>query len=129
MRPQQWIKNLFLFAALIFSGNLFVLRDVLLTIAGFLFFCLASSGVYLFNDVSDLENDKLHPVKSQRPLPSGKLSVASALTSSALLAGAGLLGGFYLRTEFGFLMLLYLAINVLYSLKLKDVVIIDVMTI
>ncbi len=128
-RPQQWIKNLFLFAALIFSGNLFVLHDVLLTIGGFFFFCLASSGVYLFNDVSDLENDKLHPVKSQRPLPSGKLSARSALTASALLAAAGFTGGLYLRTDFGLLILLYLAINVLYSLKLKDIVILDVMTI
>ena len=129
MRPQQWIKNLFLFAALVFSGNLFDARDVSLTIAGFFFFCLASSGVYLFNDVADLENDKLHPVKSQRPLPSGKLSVGSALSASVVLAAAGFAGGLYLRTGFGLLILLYLVINVLYSFKLKDVVIIDVMTI
>jgi 4-hydroxybenzoate polyprenyltransferase len=129
MRPQQWIKNLFLFAALVFSGNLFVLHDVLLTVAGFFLFCLSSSGVYLFNDVSDLENDKLHPVKSQRPLPSGRLGVGPALGASFILGAAGLFGAYLLRPQFALILLLYLLINAGYSVKLKDIVILDVMTI
>src|ERR1041385_3353539 len=98
MRPQQCIKNLFLFASLCFSDNLFVLRDFLPTVAGFFLFCLSSSGVYLFNDVCDLENDKLHPVKSQRPLPSGRLGVGPALGASFFLGVAGVAGA-YLRSE------------------------------
>jgi 4-hydroxybenzoate polyprenyltransferase len=129
MRPQQWIKNLFLFAALIFSGNLFALHDLLLTLSGFFLFCLSSSGVYLFNDVSDLENDKLHPVKSRRPLPSGKLGVGPALATSFLLGAAGVAGAYLLRPQFALILLLYLVINASYSVKLKNVVILDVMTI
>src|SRR5258708_10679126 len=108
MRPQQWIKNLFLFAALIFSGNLFVTHDILLTLAGFFLFCLSSSGVYLFNDVSDLENDKLHPVKSLRALPSGKLSVRPTLAASFLLGTAGLFGAYLLQPPVALILLLYL---------------------
>ena len=129
MRLQQWIKNLFLFAALVFSGNLFVLHDVVLVVEGFFLFSLASSAVYLFNDISDLENDKLHPVKSLRPLPSGKLRVGPALAGSILLAATGLLGGYLIRPQFSLVLILYLLINLLYSLKLKEIVILDVMTI
>jgi len=129
MRLQQWIKNLFLFAALVFSGNLFVVHDVVLVVEGFLLFSLASSAVYLFNDISDLENDKLHPVKSLRPLPSGKLRVGPALAGSILLAATGLLGGYLIRPQFSLVLILYLLINLLYSLKLKEIVILDVMTI
>jgi len=129
MRPQHWIKNLFLFAALIFSGHLFISHDVGRIFLGFVFFSLASSGVYLFNDVSDLERDRLHPVKSQRPLPSGALSVSAAMTASALLGAASLAGAFFLERGFGVVLLIYVLINVVYSMGLKNVVILDVMTI
>ena len=129
MRLQQWIKNLFLFAALIFSVHLFNLSSLLLTVAGFVLFSLTASGVYIFNDITDLEKDKLHPIKSQRPLPSGKLSGATATIASSFLVGAGLIGAFLLSLGFGTALLLYAVLNVLYSLKLKDVVILDVMTI
>ena len=129
MRLQQWIKNLFLFAALVFSGNLFFAHNVVLVVEGFFLFSLVSSGVYLFNDISDLENDKLHPIKSQRPLPSGKLRVGPALAGSILLAATGLLGGYLIRPQFSLVLIFYLLINVLYSLKLKEIVILDVMTI
>ncbi len=129
MRPQQWIKNFFLFAALVFSGHLFHTPDILLTVAGFFFFSIAASSVYLLNDVIDLERDKLHPTKSLRPLPAGKLSPRTALAASGLLAALGLAGAFSLRTEFGGILTCYVVLNVLYSLRLKDVVILDVMTI
>src|ERR1041385_2530315 len=86
MRLQQWIKNLFLFAAVIFSGRLTHAGDVLSTVIGFFFFCFVTSGVYLLNDITDLENDKLHPIKSQRPLPSGNLRTSTAMASSIVLA-------------------------------------------
>ena len=129
MRLQQWIKNLFLFAALIFAGHLLDSHDVLLAVFGFFCFSFLTSSVYIFNDITDLENDKLHPVKSQRPLPSGKLSVGTGLASSLFLAALGLVAGFLLNEEFGMTLLLYLLINLAYSLKLKNIVILDVMTI
>ncbi len=129
MRLQQWIKNCFLFAALLFSGRLFHGEDVLRVAAGFLFFSLAASGVYIFNDIFDLERDKLHPEKSRRPLPSGLLSISTARTASATLLVIGLAGALLLRMEFLWVVLLYVVINILYTLQLKDVVILDVMTI
>jgi len=129
MRPQQWIKNLFLFAALVFSGNLFNSGDILLVVSGFLIFSCTASGIYLFNDVTDIEKDKLHPTKSLRPLPSGKLSTATATLASTFLIAFGVVAAFFLTISFGITVLLYAVLNVLYSLKLKDVVILDVMTI
>jgi 4-hydroxybenzoate polyprenyltransferase len=129
MRPLQWIKNLFLFAALIFAIHLRNIDDVVKVFGGFILFSLCTSAVYLFNDITDLEKDKLHPLKSKRPLPAGKLSVGTAQAVSLLLASAGLLGGYFLNREFAVILLVYIIINVLYSLKLKDVVILDVMTI
>lgn len=129
MRLQQWVKNLFLFAALIFAGHLFVLHDVLLTLIGFVAFSLLSSAVYIYNDITDLENDKKHPVKSRRPLPSGKLPRGSATAAVIVLGACALLVGFLLKVEFGAVMSLYLTLNLAYSHKVKDLVILDVMSI
>jgi 4-hydroxybenzoate polyprenyltransferase len=129
MRLQQWIKNFFLFAALVFSGNLFNIPDALTVAEGFLLFSLAASGLYLFNDITDLKQDKLHPVKSRRPIPSGKLTIGAASVSSGFLMAFGCLGAFALKIDFGIVVLAYLAMNALYSVKLKHVVILDVMTI
>jgi len=129
MRLQQWIKNLFLFAALVFSERLFQVDEFLITVKGFLAFSLLSSAVYIFNDITDIEHDKQHPVKSQRALPSGRLSVSSAYVSALILAAVGLLAGFLLRYEFGLVLVVYLVINVLYSIRLKNTVILDVMAI
>ncbi len=129
MRLQQWIKNLFLFAALVFSGHLFESHDVLLTVLGFFTFSLLSSAAYLFNDLVDVESDKVHPVKSKRPLPSGSISAATTLKAAAALAIISLVVGFLLGKEFGIVLCTYLALNVAYSLKLKNIVILDVMSI
>ncbi|MBA4311313.1 MAG: decaprenyl-phosphate phosphoribosyltransferase [Chlorobiaceae bacterium] len=129
MRIQQWIKNLFIFAALIFSGNLFYLIDLYLTIGGFILFSLVSSGVYLFNDIVDIEKDKLHPVKSQRPLPSGKLSPKTAFVVSVVLIVFGISISYLLQPNFALVLLLYLILNIWYSYQLKTFVILDVMTI
>jgi 4-hydroxybenzoate polyprenyltransferase len=129
MRIQQWIKNFFIFAALIFSGNLFILKDFLLTTAGFILFSLLASGVYIFNDIIDIEHDRNHPLKSHRPLPSGKLSKSIALISSLVLILLSITVSFILKTQFALILLIYLIINVWYSYHLKNVVILDVMTI
>ncbi len=129
MRFQQWIKNLFIFAALVFSANLFNYPDVLITLEGFFIFCLTASGVYLFNDIVDIEKDKLHPIKSKRALPSGKLSVKNATVASAFLLLIGVFVSFQLKFEFGIVLLVYVLINIWYTYQLKKVVILDVMTI
>ncbi|MBI1803452.1 MAG: decaprenyl-phosphate phosphoribosyltransferase [Ignavibacteriae bacterium] len=129
MRLQQWIKNFFLFAALVFSGNLFNLVDVYRVFIGFLFFSGVASGIYIFNDIADLGNDKLHPTKSRRPLPSGKLSVRTARVASFVLLALGVFGGYILDPSFAIILAVYLVLNILYSFKLKHVVILDVMTV
>jgi len=129
MRPQQWIKNLFLFAALIFSGNLFHPYLYTQVTAAFFLFSLTASGVYILNDLTDLENDKLHPVKSKRPLPSGKMSRGLAIIVCLILIIAGAAGSYLLNPSFALIVDAYIVINVLYSFILKNVVILDVMTI
>jgi 4-hydroxybenzoate polyprenyltransferase len=129
MRIQQWIKNFFLFAALIFSGNLFNMNDWILSVTGFFLFAFVSSGIYIINDIADIEKDKLHPVKSKRPLPSGKLPVPLAVGMAVFLIAAGLVGGFSRHPGFGLILLLYVVLNIAYSFKFKEMVILDVMTI
>lgn len=129
MRPQQWVKNLFLFAALVFSGHLFIEGDLGRTVAGFLLFSLTASGMYIFNDIADLERDRLHPVKKLRPLPSGRLPVGVAAGTAIVLSLAGLGGAWLLQPGFGGIVATYVALNLLYSVRLKHIVILDVMTI
>jgi 4-hydroxybenzoate polyprenyltransferase len=129
MRPQQWVKNLFIFAALIFSGHLFISADLSRIVAGFALFSAAASGIYLFNDITDLERDRLHPLKKLRPLPSGRLGAGTAAVASAALGLAALAGAWALEPAFAAILLAYIVLNVLYSLRLKHVVILDVMTV
>ncbi len=128
-RLHQWVKNFFIFAALIFSGHLFFLKDVLITVIGFFIFSLATSAIYIFNDVADIEKDKLHPEKFKRPLPSGNLKISSALIASAILASTAILSGFFLNHNFTIVLIGYIIINIFYSLFIKSLVILDVMTI
>src|SRR4030067_22242 len=87
MRPKQWVKNLFVYAGLIFSRNLLEADLFLKVSIGFVLLCLASSGIYIFNDIKDLESDRNHLTKSRRPLASGKLKVSSAyILSIGMLA-------------------------------------------
>ncbi len=129
LRLQQWIKNFFIYAALIFSGNLFHASFLSEVTAAFLLFSLTASGVYVLNDLTDLESDKLHPEKSKRPLPSGRLSPRVAIVVFLILLAAGITGSFLLKTSFALIVVAYVIINVLYSFFLKNVVILDVMTI
>ncbi len=129
MRPSHWVKNLFLFAALIFSGHLLRLDDFIETLIGFFLFSFASSGLYLINDITDIEKDKLHPAKSKRPIPSGALSVGAAWTAAAFLLIVVLAGSFQVGFEFGIVTTVYVVLNLAYSFFLKNIVILDVMTI
>ena len=129
LRPQQWIKNLAIFAALVFSRNFDVPSLVLRTAAAFVAFCFISSSHYIFNDLMDLEEDKLHPVKSKRPLASGRLKKGPAVAAMLVLGAAGLGLAAWLSLPFLFLGLGYIAIQVLYSVRLKHVVILDIFVI
>jgi 4-hydroxybenzoate polyprenyltransferase len=127
MRPRQWTKNAFLFAALVFDGKLFHLPDFLRTLAGFGLFCLISSSVYIFNDLLDVEADRQHPVKKNRPIASGKLPVPAALAAGAILSLLAMALGYLLAWQFTLTILVYFAMMLAYSKWLKHVPILDVL--
>jgi len=127
MRPRQWTKNAFLFAALVFDGKLFHLPDFLRTLAGFGLFCVISSAVYILNDLLDVEADRQHPVKKNRPIASGKVHVTVALTVGATLSLVSIVLGYLLAWQFALTILLYLAMMLVYSKWLKHVPILDVL--
>lgn len=129
MRPKQWIKNLFIFAALLFSRNLFNPPLLLITILAFILFCLLSGSVYLINDIVDLERDKKHPRKAKRPLSTGQLKVFQAIVVAILLISISLALSFLINLYFGLVALSYFLLMTAYTLFLKEVVIIDVLTI
>jgi len=127
MRPRQWTKNAFVFFALVFDKQLLHLPAFLNTLAGFALFCLVSSAVYIFNDLADLEADRQHPEKKNRPLPSGQLPRGAAWTAGVLLAAVTLPLGWMLSPFFAGVLAFYFLINLAYSRWLKHVPILDVM--
>jgi 4-hydroxybenzoate polyprenyltransferase len=129
LRPHEWIKNLFVFAPLVFSKHVTDLTDTFLTLLGFGIFCMVSGTVYVLNDLMDLEADRAHPLKGGRPLASGRLSPFVAGTGGIALGTVGVWAAFTLGLSFGAVTLGYLALNVMYSWRLKSVVILDVMLI
>lgn len=130
MRPKQWIKNFFVFSAILFSGNFLkmeLLKDNLFT---YILFCIGSSVVYILNDIVDIEKDRCHPDKRNRPLPSGRVSKKTAFILAGLLFVLVLCFSYILLDiRILFIILLYIIVNICYTFKLKNVVIIDVMTI
>lgn len=129
MRLRQWTKNGFVFFGLIFDRQLFIVEPFLRTLAGFFLFCLISSAVYLFNDISDVEADRNHPEKKFRPIASGKLPVRAATITAILLTIVSLTLGYVLAPVFALILAAYLITNLLYSRWLKHVAILDVMII
>jgi 4-hydroxybenzoate polyprenyltransferase len=129
MRCYQWVKNLFVFAAPVFAKQLAVPSKMVAAGAAFAAFCLASSAVYLFNDLVDLEHDRIHPLKKGRPLASGRLSVQYARTVMILLALGALSISLAVSRLVTGIIAVYIVMQVFYSLILKDVVILDVLLI
>ena len=129
LRINQWIKNLFMFAPLMFSKQIFRQQAFIEVSLGFVIFSLASSSVYIFNDLQDINSDKQHPQKKNRPLPSGKISRQAAARVAIFLSVISLGTSFYIDSTFGFIVLTYVIINVFYSIILKHLVILDVMVI
>ena len=129
MRPGQWVKNLFIFAGLIFSGDL-VHHEVLIRVSnGFILFSLVASSIYIFNDINDLEFDRAHPQKKNRPVAVGLLSVPGAYAGAFVLALTGLIGALTLDWMFFAILLCYLIINVAYTIIIKKMAILDIMCI
>lgn len=129
MRPHQWVKNAFVLAPLFFTPSVFSADMALRVALGVVAFCLVSSAVYVLNDYMDREADRLHPTKRHRPIASGEVSPLAALGLLATLLGVGFAGAVRLGPDFALLAALYFAINVAYSIRLKQMSIVDVMTI
>jgi len=127
MRPQQWVKNLFVFAPLVFAHRLLETPLLARSLVVFAAFCVGSSAVYLLNDVRDREADRLHPAKRNRPIASGALGVSTALAASGALAIVALGIAFGINRPFGLVAAGYLALMAAYSLSIKHVVILDVL--
>ncbi|MBL8050074.1 MAG: decaprenyl-phosphate phosphoribosyltransferase [Anaerolineales bacterium] len=129
MRPRQWTKNIFIFAALIFDKQLFVVESFSRTLAGVILFCLISSCVYILNDIVDVEADRKHPEKKKRPIPSGKLPINIAWVTLIVLVIGVSIASYFLDLEFMAVVLGYFILNVAYSLWLKHIPILDVLII
>lgn len=131
MRPVHWVKNLSLFAAIFLTGELFEKGQLTKSFWAFIIFCLITSATYLINDVLDINADKLHPVKKFRPIASGALPVSIAVVEAIILAGTSI----FLANTMGFhslfltTVVIYLIMQVFYSLILKNVAIIDIVII
>lgn len=128
-RPEDWIKNGFVFSALFFSKNLLNSGLLAITVLAFALFCLAASGVYLINDILDRRHDQTHPLKSKRPIASGRLPVAVAGPCGIFILIIASAGAFLLRPGFGFIIVCYVALSLCYSKWLKHLVILDVFSI
>ena len=129
MRPRQYAKNAFIFAPLFFDRQLFNKQAVILTLLGFITLCILSSGVYVLNDIVDVDADRNHPQKKYRPIASGKITIRNAKLFCIALFAVAFLMAFLISREFFGLCVLTLCINLAYSFKLKHIPLIDVMTI
>jgi 4-hydroxybenzoate polyprenyltransferase len=131
LRPRQWVKNGLLFAALVFDRQLTPdnLPAILNTLFGFIIFCLLSGVVYIFNDIMDIEGDRLHPQKRLRPIASGTLPVATARIVAIVLIVLLIPASFLLSPTFAAIAIIYFLSNLAYSKWLKHIPILDVITI
>ncbi|MFW6051762.1 MAG: decaprenyl-phosphate phosphoribosyltransferase [Myxococcota bacterium] len=129
MRPHQWVKNLFVVAPLVFAKELFDLPTALRALGAFVVFCLASSTVYYLNDLADVEADRAHPVKRQRPIASGRVPVGVARNVALGMALSAMAGGLALGLALLATVVTYLVLNLAYSAHLKRVPYVDVLSI
>ncbi len=125
LRPHQYVKNIFIFAPLIFAFH-FTQEAVVDASIAFVFFSLLASSVYILNDYMDIQEDKKHPKKSSRPLASGAISKKSALLLFLFLSGTTLLLSFFYNQNLFYVLLAYFILNIAYSLKLKHLSLVDI---
>ena len=129
MRPKQWYKNFVLFAGIIFSVNLFNINMWITVFFSFTIFCILSGSEYIINDIMDIERDRIHPKKCNRPIASGKLHVSHAVIFVTLMLCAALVGAYLINIQFLGISLAYFLLIIFYSLFLKHIAIVDVLTI
>ena len=126
MRPHQWVKNVLIFVPLVLSHSIFDLDKALLTALGFILFSLAASGIYVFNDLVDINNDRTHPLKAKRPLACGAVSIVHGAVLGIILWSVSLSLS-YVYFDYLFLLIVgYITLNFLYSFVLKRLVLVDV---
>ena len=128
-RPVQWVKNSILLAALLFAGEITNLAKLQTAFWATAIFCLLSSVIYIYNDIVDSEKDKEHPLKRNRPIASGEISKSTAAFFLLIILVVGLWGAWYINYSFFIVSLLFIFLNFFYTLVLKNIVIVDVMTI
>ncbi|MFP4466351.1 MAG: decaprenyl-phosphate phosphoribosyltransferase [Candidatus Goldiibacteriota bacterium] len=126
LRVKQWIKNLLLFGAIVFTGNLFEPALFLKVTMGFFIFSFASSSLYIMNDIRDMNEDLHHPAKRHRPIAAGLVNTKTAFAMSIILLLLSLSGAYFLNLNFFYILLIYIIMTTLYTLKLKHMVILDV---
>lgn len=128
MRIKHYLKNGLIFLPLIFNSQLFEIKPLLMTFYGFISFCLISSAVYVINDIKDVEKDRMHKIKKNRPIASGAISIKEAILLFIVLTISSLCINIFIIKEFSSILLisLYLILNIMYSLGLKNIPIIDV---
>ena len=129
MRPKQWVKNVVVYAPLVFDGKMFDPVHLLRTTIAFGLFCLISSAVYLINDLTDIEKDRLHPKKRNRPLAAGELAPSMAIVAAVVLVLVSIPLALWLDRAFFVILYSYLGLMIAYSFYLKNLVIIDVLVI
>lgn len=129
MRPRQWTKNFFVYAALLFHGSLFDAEKFWAVTEIFAAFCLLSSGVYFFNDIFDYAADRINPDKKNRPIAAGKISIPLGYFCAAVFSTVALIVAYRLNAECFALLFSYAAVNFLYTTRLKHVIILDVLAI
>lgn len=130
LRPEQWSKNVFVLAGIVFGRKLGDPHAILIAILGFACFCMLSSAVYIFNDIHDRAEDRLHPRKRKRPIAAGEVRVGAAALLAAFLLVASLVGALLVAPHMGFFIFAwaYLLLQLFYNLALKHIVILDVIT-
>ena len=121
-RPRQWLKNLAIYATLVFEGEFFNIDKFLLTTLGFAIFCVVTSGIYIINDIIDLEKDKHHPFKSKRPIAAGRINPILALVFALVLLAVAFIASYQISTFFTFAAVSYAILQIIYSLFLRSII-------
>lgn len=129
IRPRQWAKNFFIFAAIVFAGQLLNPLAFAPVLLGFVVFCSISSATYIINDIFDIENDRMHPFKKFRPLPHGDISPVLAVALATVLIILSLVLALGVNPTFFIFIIIYLLLQILYSTVLKTITVIDILTI
>lgn len=130
MRPRQWTKNALIYAGIVFDGQLFVPESFIRITISFVLLCVIAGSIYIINDLADVESDRQHPRKRFRPIASGQLPIRVAVVSAVLIPiGALVIAYLFIGPLFALVLLAYFGLQIAYSLRLKHIVILDVMSV